>query len=53
MKKREFPVNNPSAGWDGTYKGKKANADVYVYQLELVCNNGDIIKYSGNIALIR
>ena len=53
FEKREFPVNNPSVGWDGMYKGKKANADVYVYQLELVCNNGDIIKYSGNIALIR
>ena len=53
FEKREFPVNNPSYGWDGTYKGKKGNADVYIYQLELMCNNGELIKYSGNIALIR
>ena len=53
FEKREFPVNTASSGWDGTYKGKQANADVYVYQLELICNNGEVIKYSGNIALIR
>lgn len=52
FEKREIPVNNPSAGWDGTYKGKKASADVYIYQLEILCDNGEIIKYSGNIALI-
>jgi gliding motility-associated-like protein len=50
---REFPVNNASSGWDGNYKGKKAQADVYVYQLEIVCNNGQTIQYAGNIALIR
>ncbi len=53
FEKREFPVNNPAYGWDGTYKGRPGNADVYIYQLEIVCSNGDILKYSGNIALIR
>ena len=50
---REVPVNNPSAGWNGYYKGKPAQADVYIYQLEILCANGELIKYSGNIALIR
>ncbi len=49
---REVTANNPSAGWNGTYKGKKATPDVYIYQLEIICNNGEIIKYAGNIALI-
>lgn len=53
FEKREFPVNNPAYGWDGNYKGKQGNADVYVYQLEIICNNGEVLKYSGNIALIR
>jgi gliding motility-associated-like protein len=52
FEKREMPVNNPAFGWDGKYKGKNPQADVYVYQLEIVCANGEIIKYSGNIALI-
>jgi gliding motility-associated-like protein len=53
FEKREFPVNDPVAGWDGNYKGKKAKADVYVYQIEIICSNGEIIKYAGNIALIQ
>ena len=52
FEKREIPVNSPAAGWDGTFKGKKAQPGVYVYQLEIICNNGDVLKYSGNIALI-
>jgi gliding motility-associated-like protein len=53
FEKREFPVNDALFGWDGNYKGKKAKPDVYVYQIEIICSNGEIIKYSGNIALIQ
>ena len=48
-----MPINAASAGWDGTWKGKKADAGVYVYQLEIYCKNGELISYTGNIALIR
>lgn len=50
---REVPVNNPAYGWNGNYKGKAAQPDVYIYQLEIICANGELIKYSGNVALIR
>jgi gliding motility-associated-like protein len=53
FEKKNFSVNDPSAGWNGTYKGKKATPDVYIYQIEIVCDNGETIKYSGNIALIQ
>jgi len=53
FEKREFPVNDALSGWDGNYKGKRAKPDVYVYQIEIICSNGEIIKYSGNIALIQ
>jgi gliding motility-associated-like protein len=52
FEKRDFPVNNALSGWDGTYKGKKPQADVYVYQVEVFCDNGEMIKLNGNIALI-
>jgi gliding motility-associated-like protein len=52
FEKRDFPINDAAAGWDGTYKGKKPQADVYVYQAEIFCQNGEIIKLNGNIALI-
>lgn len=52
FEKKDFPVNNPIYGWDGIYKGKKQQADVYVYQAEVFCENGQVITLNGNIALI-
>lgn len=53
FEQRDFPVNNPSFGWDGKYKGNKAVPDVYVYQVEVFCENSEIIRFEGNIALIK
>jgi gliding motility-associated-like protein len=52
FEKKDFPINNPAYGWDGSYKGKKPQADVYIFQVEVFCENGEIIKLDGNIALI-
>jgi len=52
FEKLDFPVNDAAAGWNGTFKGRKPQADVYVYQAEVFCENGDIIKLNGNIALV-
>lgn len=52
FEQRDFPSNNPAYGWNGTYKGRKASADVYVYQVEIYCENGEIIRFEGNVALI-
>jgi gliding motility-associated-like protein len=51
--KRNFMVNDASAGWDGTYKGKPAMPDVYIYLIEFVCENASIIPFRGNVTLIR
>jgi gliding motility-associated-like protein len=53
FEKRDFAVNDPSIGWDGMYKGQKAAPDVYIYQLEVFCENSDVIRFEGNVALIR
>lgn len=51
--KINFMANDSSAGWDGLYKGKKADTDVYVYVIEVVCENGEIIPFKGNIMLMK
>ncbi|MES2881677.1 MAG: PKD domain-containing protein, partial [Bacteroidota bacterium] len=48
-----FPVNDASHGWDGKHKGKPALPDVYVYQIEVFCENSEIIRFEGNVALIQ
>jgi gliding motility-associated-like protein len=53
FEKTNFPVNDPLYGWDGKFKGNKPIPDVYVYQVEVFCDNSQIIHFDGNIALIQ
>jgi hypothetical protein len=53
FEKRDFAPNVQSNGWDGTFNGKKAPVDVYVYTVEVICNNSSVIPVNGNVALIR
>jgi gliding motility-associated-like protein len=46
-------ANDIGKGWDGTYKGKLASQDVYVYTIDIVCENNQVFSFKGNIALIR
>jgi gliding motility-associated-like protein len=48
-----FNANDASAGWDGTYKGKKLAPDVFVYALEVLCSNNQPMVFKGNVALIK
>lgn len=53
FEKTNFDANNPASGWDGTNKGQKANPDVFVYTLEVICDNGSVLTYRGNISLVK
>jgi gliding motility-associated-like protein len=53
FEKANFNANDASAGWDGTFKGKKLSPDVFVYTLEVVCANNQPLVFKGNVALIR
>ena len=53
FEKRDFAPNDPSAGWDGTINGQKAPIDVYVYTVQIICDNSTLIPYHGNVTLIR
>jgi gliding motility-associated-like protein len=53
FEQKDFPINDPSSGWNGKYKGNRPQADVYIYQVEVFCENSEIIRFEGNIALIQ
>ncbi len=53
MDRRNFAANDPSSGWNGTFGGKPLPPDVYVYLIEFVCENGQIVQMKGNVTLIR
>jgi gliding motility-associated-like protein len=47
-----FTTDNVSAGWDGTFKGVKQNAGVYVYYIKGSNSKGNIF-FKGDFLLIR
>jgi len=51
--RKDFNPNDAAAGWDGTFKGQKASADVYIYLMEIVCENNSVIPVKGNVTLLR
>lgn len=53
FQKLDAGVNDPSMGWNGNLNGRPAEADVYTWLIEIICDNAQILKYQGNISLIR
>jgi gliding motility-associated-like protein len=49
-----FSSNDPrSIGWDGHYKGKLCNDDVYVWRLSVESNKGEFKNLTGTVFLQR
>ncbi len=48
-----FNSTTKNTGWDGTFKNTLEPVGVYVYYLEVVTNDGQIVKMKGTINLIR
>ncbi|KIC95541.1 T9SS C-terminal target domain-containing protein [Flavihumibacter solisilvae] len=53
FEKKNFAANSPSDGWNGMIRGKSAASDAYVYIIEVVCDNGQVVPIKGNVTLIR
>jgi len=51
--RENFQANDPSAGWDGRFRGAALTPDVYVYVVDLVCDNQTIITLKGDVMLVR
>lgn len=51
--KLNFTANSAADGWDGKYNGAEQPSDVYVYICDVLCDNGTVLSYKGNVTLIR
>lgn len=51
--RNDFNPNDASKGWDGTYKGKQLGSDVYVYVIEIMCDNNTVLPFKGDVTLLR
>jgi len=49
----DFNLNDPAAGWDGTFDGEKLQAGVYTFVATLELSGGRSYQFSGALHLIR
>jgi gliding motility-associated-like protein len=50
---KDFGLNDPNTGWDGTFKGDNAGSGVYGWVIEVEFSDGIKKIYKGNTSLIR
>jgi gliding motility-associated-like protein len=48
-----FESTDPAFCWDGVYKGQVMDTQVFVYYINAISKNNELINKSGNISLIR
>jgi gliding motility-associated-like protein len=48
-----FETHDQSTGWDGYYKGRLCEQDVYMYKLSVLLDNGETLVRVGDVNLIR
>jgi gliding motility-associated-like protein len=48
-----FESINPANGWNGYYKGRLQQMDVYTYTLDVIFSDGTKTRKAGDITLIR
>jgi gliding motility-associated-like protein len=49
----DMKINDPAAGWDGTFKSTPLKPDVFVYIINAYCESGEPIELKGDISLVR
>lgn len=53
FERKNFPPNTPELGWDGTFRGKVLDAGVYIYSAEIEFVDKQILKYQGDVSILR
>ncbi|MCU0386545.1 MAG: gliding motility-associated C-terminal domain-containing protein [Flavihumibacter sp.] len=53
FERKNFAPNAASEGWNGMIRGQQAASDAYVYIIEVICENGQVVALKGNVTLIR
>ncbi len=48
-----FETTELNVGWDGTFRGNRLDNAVFVWYLEAELNNGESVKWKGNVTLSR
>jgi gliding motility-associated-like protein len=50
---RVFETNKLTEGWDGTFKGKECQEDVYIYIINAMGYDGQFYYLKGSFTLLK
>ena len=53
FERSNIALNDERAGWDGTFKGKALPPDVYVYTMQSRCEGGQVVRWKGDVTLMK
>ncbi len=53
FERNNFKANDVSKGWDGSFKNQQLTPDVFVYVMEVQCDNNAILTFKGDISLLK
>jgi gliding motility-associated-like protein len=53
FERSNISLNDERSGWDGRFMGKELPPDVYVYYMQANCSTGEVVKWKGDVTLIR
>ncbi len=53
FEQRNFQPNDPTFGWDGTFKGKPLSSDVFVWTANVEFIDGVSVVYGGDVVIVR
>jgi len=51
--KQNFQPNDPTEGWDGSYRGEALNPSVFAWWAEVLLINGQTIFLEGDVTIVR
>lgn len=51
FERTNFPPNSADYGWDGQVNGRKADTGVYIYTVDVICEDGVPYSFKGNVTL--
>jgi gliding motility-associated-like protein len=53
FERSNISLNDERSGWDGRFMGKELPPDVYVYYMQANCSTGELVKWKGDVTLMR
>ena len=48
-----FNTDNPDKGWDGTYLGSTVQDGTYIYHLQFVNGEGNLVEKTDAVIIVR